>query len=29
MDFLRQIALPLAGAVLASAIILGFYALVT
>jgi hypothetical protein len=29
MDFLRQIALPVAGAALASAIILGFYALVT
>jgi hypothetical protein len=29
MDFLRQIALPVAGAVLASAIIVGFYALVT
>jgi hypothetical protein len=29
MDFLRQIALAVAGAVLASAIIVGFYALVT
>ena len=29
MDFLRQIALPVAGAVLARAIIVGFYALVT
>jgi len=29
MDFLRQVAAPGAGAALASAIILGFYALVT
>jgi hypothetical protein len=29
MDFLRQIALPVCGALLACGIILGFYALVT